>query len=201
MTGWDDRAACRDQPTEMFFPEEPVLDQTAYEPALSICAGCPVRFECLDDALTWPADMDFGVRGGLTADDRQGLRRQLRDLSTGHPGHGTPAGYTWERRHLGETCQACRDAEARYRDGTRKVTLARDDPRHGTRRGYRLGCRKGSPTPCPAAPSCSDVEKEYQDRIDGKRPAPTCENRFSQPPAPPEGDRPDMVRPRRYLPE
>jgi WhiB family transcriptional regulator, redox-sensing transcriptional regulator len=39
--------------------------------ALRICAGCPVRLVCLEDALTVPALGVFGVVGGMAAGQRR----------------------------------------------------------------------------------------------------------------------------------
>jgi WhiB family redox-sensing transcriptional regulator len=41
-----------------------------------ICAGCPVRIQCLDFALTH--DQTHGIWGGTTAEDRQRDRRRRR---------------------------------------------------------------------------------------------------------------------------
>jgi WhiB family redox-sensing transcriptional regulator len=39
--------------------------------ALKTCSGCPVKTECLDDALE--ARLPFGIFGGMTATDRHEL--------------------------------------------------------------------------------------------------------------------------------
>jgi len=70
--GWLDRAACRDFPTEMFFP---VNDKDA-EPAKAVCWQCPVRRDCLAYALADPHLA--GVWGATTEDERGARRRQLR---------------------------------------------------------------------------------------------------------------------------
>lgn len=66
MTGdWRHRAACRDEDPELFFPigeSGPALRQAGA--ALAVCARCPVRSECLTDAIE-KGDL-YGVRGGLT---------------------------------------------------------------------------------------------------------------------------------------
>jgi WhiB family redox-sensing transcriptional regulator len=43
---WRSDAACRGHDVAMFFPER----NAPTEPALAICATCPVRAECLDAA-------------------------------------------------------------------------------------------------------------------------------------------------------
>ena len=67
---WRADAACKDVDTEVFFP---VTDEGA-RLALSICATCPVRFECLDWAIA--TRQDDGVWGGLTETARKRERRR-----------------------------------------------------------------------------------------------------------------------------
>lgn len=40
------------------------------------CAGCPVRLQCLEDALALPEVHDFGYWGGRSEHQRRLLRRQ-----------------------------------------------------------------------------------------------------------------------------
>ena len=68
---WAVFAACRDATAEWFFPQ----DKASEEAALSVCARCPVRSECLDYALE--AREAFGVWGGTTERRRRALRRRL----------------------------------------------------------------------------------------------------------------------------
>lgn len=65
-----DRAACRDMGPDAFF------DDT--EDTLALCAGCPVRHECLADALERPRDDDYGIRGGVTHATRRRLPAPVR---------------------------------------------------------------------------------------------------------------------------
>jgi WhiB family transcriptional regulator, redox-sensing transcriptional regulator len=58
---------------ELFFPA-PGQQGTR---AKRICSRCPVRAVCLDEALAVPADDDHGVRGGMNAQERRRLRREL----------------------------------------------------------------------------------------------------------------------------
>ena len=68
-SGWQDRAACGDSPPEWFDAE---TDQNAAR-ALAVCAGCPVRRECLAAAAADRAAS--GVWGGvdLSAPYRQAV--------------------------------------------------------------------------------------------------------------------------------
>ena len=73
---WEARAACRGDVAALFFapdgecrPERELRE----EAAKAICAACPVRRECLSCALS--ADIRDGIWGGLTEDERRGMRR------------------------------------------------------------------------------------------------------------------------------
>lgn len=67
---WQDQAACAGVDLKIFFPTR---GRSSGE-AKAVCAGCPVRVECLDEALADP-ELDHGVRGGLSARERTRLRR------------------------------------------------------------------------------------------------------------------------------
>jgi WhiB family transcriptional regulator, redox-sensing transcriptional regulator len=64
---WQDRAACKDLPTEMFFPERGSHPKAAQK----VCRECHVRRECLDYAIK--TGTDFGVFGGLVPNQRHAL--------------------------------------------------------------------------------------------------------------------------------
>ncbi|TDX84957.1 WhiB family transcriptional regulator [Amycolatopsis arida] len=69
---WRDKAACRDTDPELFFAFADTADERT---AKAICWGhCPVRESCLEEALA--AGIDAGIWGGLTEDERRGLRRR-----------------------------------------------------------------------------------------------------------------------------
>lgn len=64
---WQQRAACAGKDTNLWFSTNPTRAQ-------EICGGCPVRPECLYDALrAEPSYARFGVRGGLTRTERRAL--------------------------------------------------------------------------------------------------------------------------------
>ena len=78
-TGWQQAAACRFEDRDLFFPPE--QERGRYAPfqeaaAKHICGRCPVAAECLGYALA--ADERYGVWGGLSAEERQRLRRGRR---------------------------------------------------------------------------------------------------------------------------
>jgi WhiB family redox-sensing transcriptional regulator len=90
---WRDRAACRSADPELFFPvgdDGPALAQITE--AKAICARCPVVTECLSFALVAVPE---GVAGGLTVEERRGLRSQRRRV----PG-STVAGAAGSSRRL-----------------------------------------------------------------------------------------------------
>lgn len=71
-TNWRDRAACVGRDVNYFFAK-PGTEMA--DAALSMCETCPVRDQCLEDALAYdPAD-DHGIRGGLTERARRKLRK------------------------------------------------------------------------------------------------------------------------------
>ncbi|MGI8814872.1 MAG: WhiB family transcriptional regulator [Pseudonocardia sp.] len=73
---WRSRAACTDADPDLFFPvavSGPVLARQVAV-AKAVCAGCPVRAECLADAL---AGLPYGIAGGLTAEERHVLRSRV----------------------------------------------------------------------------------------------------------------------------
>jgi WhiB family redox-sensing transcriptional regulator len=82
---WHRDAACAGEPVDVFFPG---LGQPNTL-ALQICGRCPVRIDCLDDALADPA-LDHGVRGGMTANARKARRRNMRAKPRSTPGERGP---------------------------------------------------------------------------------------------------------------
>lgn len=70
-TNWRDRAACRVGDAGLFFPGP----NTSTAEVKRLCRSCPVRQECLQDALD-SNDVYAGIRAGLSADERRVLIRQ-----------------------------------------------------------------------------------------------------------------------------
>ena len=74
-----DGAACKGADTDLFFgpaAEFVTARQQREAKAKAICAGCPVRLECLAYALD--SGEAYGVWGGATEDERRAMRRQRR---------------------------------------------------------------------------------------------------------------------------
>jgi WhiB family redox-sensing transcriptional regulator len=72
---WTLRAACR-----RVAPDELFTSGAAQHRAKTVCRGCPVRTECLADALD--NRVEFGVWGGLTERERRALLRRRPDVSS-----------------------------------------------------------------------------------------------------------------------
>jgi WhiB family transcriptional regulator, redox-sensing transcriptional regulator len=72
---WHARAACRGCDPVLFYPTRGDEGQVLAE-AKKICAGCPVRAECLDWALV-NSEL-HGVWGGVSERSRRTMRRGLR---------------------------------------------------------------------------------------------------------------------------
>jgi WhiB family redox-sensing transcriptional regulator len=76
---WRHQAACAGEETDLFFPvgTSPAAIAQAHE-AKKVCAGCPVRLDC----LKWAIDtaQEWGVWGGLTEDERRVMKRRSNKL-------------------------------------------------------------------------------------------------------------------------
>lgn len=137
VRNWRSDALCTQVDPDLFFPE---TDRgAAYEKQVAdakrVCAGCPVRQQCLDYALRSLGD---GIAGGTTPDERAALRRCLGvDLEV-VPVELLPLGGIRERPAAGRLAAAA---------GANADDLMQ---RFGWCGGQRIG---GTPTP--AAPPAS----------------------------------------------
>lgn len=67
---WMDYAACRDEPTRIFFANNARRPySTTTRKAIEICERCDVRLDCLEYALELPAPW-HGIFGGLDVGQR-----------------------------------------------------------------------------------------------------------------------------------
>ncbi|HVF03702.1 MAG TPA: WhiB family transcriptional regulator [Frankiaceae bacterium] len=72
---WSTRASCRtSNPDELF------VQGAAQNRAKQVCLGCPVRTECLADALD--NRVEFGVWGGMTERERRALLKRRPDVKS-----------------------------------------------------------------------------------------------------------------------
>ncbi|MPY60960.1 WhiB family transcriptional regulator [Streptomyces spongiae] len=69
VADWSGQAACRTTD-----PDELFVQGAAQNRAKAVCRGCPVRTECLADALDYR--VEFGVWGGMTERERRALLRR-----------------------------------------------------------------------------------------------------------------------------
>lgn len=78
---WRHQAACRNADPDLFWPEKDTSDERIQE-AKSICASCPVKQVCLDNAFRtneWDA-----IAGGHTGSEREGLLNPTRATNRFH---------------------------------------------------------------------------------------------------------------------
>ena len=76
---WQDAAACRNGPLDVFFGPEGEQQHEKPEreaEAKAVCARCMVRAACLEDALV--NGIRFGVFGGTGEDERRMMRENHR---------------------------------------------------------------------------------------------------------------------------
>jgi len=72
---WSKSGACRNTDPDLLF-----VQGAAQNRAKAVCMGCPVRTECLADALD--NKIEFGVWGGLTERERRALLRRRPNVSS-----------------------------------------------------------------------------------------------------------------------
>jgi len=72
---WVAASACRNAD-----PDELFVTGAAQNRAKAVCTGCPVRTECLSDALD--NRVEFGVWGGMTERERRALLRRRPDVTS-----------------------------------------------------------------------------------------------------------------------
>ena len=77
---WSDEALCKGHVDDMFPREH--KDLSYISEARRLCRQCPVRKECLEYALSFPASDQHGVWAGLTPRqlDAEGKRRGVRPV-------------------------------------------------------------------------------------------------------------------------
>ena len=71
---WAARAACKSDTPDALF-----VRGAEQNKAKQVCAGCPVRTECLAEALD--NQIEWGVWGGMTERERRALLRRRPDSS------------------------------------------------------------------------------------------------------------------------
>lgn len=69
---WHEAASCAQSGGDAWFPH---LGEHAKE-AIAICAACPVKRQCLEEALEVLPYNDFGIRAGTTPGQRWTMRKE-----------------------------------------------------------------------------------------------------------------------------
>lgn len=135
MSTWRDDAACKGK-TDLFFSD----NWTKIKQARELCAGCPVKAECLAAG----ADEEYGMWGGIEKTKRHHAPKQRTPIA-----HGTPSGYAKHYKYGTRPCEACEEASKMYRRRRRAEAAARRPPRepkqieHGTAAGAWLHRHRG----------------------------------------------------------
>lgn len=75
---WMNRGACRNAPTDLFFPEASGITEQAKR-AKAVCARCPVRAECREYAMAHKEIQ--GVWGGTSLYERRLLRKAAKEVA------------------------------------------------------------------------------------------------------------------------
>lgn len=125
-----DQAACRGATKAMFpytnmgRPRKDRTENRATATAKQVCAGCPVRDACLQQALD--NDERYGIWGGLTPQERHTITGRPVIRRGGPPTrdipHGTNAGAQGHLRQGTPMCDECREGRNEYRR-TRRQNL------------------------------------------------------------------------------
>jgi len=94
--GWWFAGLCAQTDPEVFFPEK----GGSVREAKAVCAGCPVRAQCLEHALAH--DERFGVWGGLSERERRRLKTAATRRGTAAQARDRRAGVSAAAPGLGE---------------------------------------------------------------------------------------------------
>ena len=70
---WRWLAACQEVDPELFYPDRGQTGKSAKK----ICQICPVRLNCLEEALSNPSE--YGIWGGTSEEERAHIRRSGRE--------------------------------------------------------------------------------------------------------------------------
>lgn len=74
MSNWNLKGLCKNFETDLFYPEPGESEKS--KKACSVCKNCPVRAECLTEALE--NSEQFGIWGGFTLRQRRKILSHLR---------------------------------------------------------------------------------------------------------------------------
>lgn len=141
MTGWMQDAACHSYPYLNWTDPE---NAYAASTTIRVCAGCPVRTQCLEFGMA--DEWATGIYGGQNLRDIRSRNQIIRDLyarGLTDEAIGVRIGWTYSQ----------------VRDRRRKLGLYRRRTQPcGTRAGYRRHERQGEV----ACRPCKEAENEYR---------------------------------------
>ena len=107
-TDWMTEAACIGVDPEVFYQQAKGRRPADWTDARKVCASCPVRAQCLADAIESRDRHAF--LGGLTPEERRPLLPKAPPSMRLPINHGTNGGYEAHRRRGEKPCTACRRA-------------------------------------------------------------------------------------------
>lgn len=136
-TSWRERAACRSEDPDLFFPDS--YDSEQARRAVAVCRACPVAEQCFGDAI---ASQDrWGIRGGYTPRQRVALRRRVLGEERKAPAvKGRPGGMA-AKNALKTRCKyghAFTPENTRYQ-GSKRCCITCYEDRLAARRAARAG--------------------------------------------------------------
>lgn len=111
MSDWRMSAACRGMDVSIFFTADDQRENGLHT-AIDVCNSCPVRKECLDDAVRDPSTL--GIRGGLTTSQRRAHYYATGVKVKEPPPHGTYGRFRWHQRMGVPMCGPCETAGKKY---------------------------------------------------------------------------------------
>ena len=108
---WQTQAACTPDMGPLFFPAP---NDPGARHAKAVCAGCPVKAECLTHALD---NDERGIWGGTSERQRRTMQREAIRKGAARANAvrcGTRSGYQRHRDRGEQACLACKEATAQH---------------------------------------------------------------------------------------
>lgn len=153
---WRRDGSCTNEATHYLPWIEDSYDDRELIEARRICLACPVKNDCLADALG--DDSAAGIRAGTTDQQRRAMRRDSNGIGRPRARCGTTAGNRAHYTAGEKPCQDCRDASTAYtrqrRGNQPRVETLQPCGTFAAAKRHRL---KGEPR-CEA---CIKAEREY----------------------------------------